>query len=80
MPCAPIVPDGNVVLAPLEPNLCVVVLGDNVEEVTEQEIRLILGDTVDALREASVDVDRFPARDGCKKKTILADALTSDPS
>lgn len=66
MPHAAVVPDGHVVLAPLEPHLGVVVLGHQVEEVVEKHVGLILGDAVDALGEALVDVDRLPPGHSCK--------------
>lgn len=62
MPHASVVPDGQVVLAPLESHLRVVVLGDHVEQVPKEEVRLVFGHAVDALRKALVDVDGFPAR------------------
>lgn len=63
VPHAPVVPDSQVVLAPLEADLGVVILRDHVEEVAEEDVRLVFGDAVDALGEALVDVDGFPARD-----------------
>lgn len=65
MPGAAIVPDGEVVLVPLEADLGVVVLRDEVEEVGEEEVGFVFCDAVDALGEAFVDVDGFPACDGC---------------
>lgn len=64
MPHAPVVPDGEVVLAPLEADLGVVVLGDEVEEVGEEDVGLVLCDAVDALGEALVHVDGLPSRYG----------------
>ncbi len=66
MPHAAVIPDSHVVLAPLEPHLSVMVLGHQVEEVVEKHVGLILGDAVDALGEAFVDVDRLPPRYSCK--------------
>lgn len=65
VPHAPVVPDGEVVLAPLEADLRVVVLDDNVEEIAQQEVGFVLGDAVDAFCEAFVYVDGFPSRYGC---------------
>ena len=64
MPSAAVVPDGEVVLAPLEAHLGIVVLGDEVEEIGKQNIGLVLGDAVDAIGEALVDVEGFPSSDG----------------
>lgn len=61
MPHAPVVPDGEVVLSPLEADLGVVVLGNNVEEVAQQQVGFVLCDAVDAFCEAFVYVDGFPA-------------------
>lgn len=57
-----IVPDGEVVLIPLEADLRVMVLSDKIEEVGEEDVALVLGDAVDALGEAAVDKDGFPSR------------------
>lgn len=65
VPHAPVVPDGQVVGAPLEADLGVVVLGDEVEKVGEQDVGFVLGDAVDALCEASVYVDGFPTGYSC---------------
>lgn len=64
VPGAPVVPDGEVVGAPPEADLGVVVLGDEAEEVREEEVGLVAGDAVEALGEALVDVDGLPACDG----------------
>lgn len=37
------------------------ILGDNIEKVAKEEIRLILAYAVDALGEALVDIDGLPA-------------------
>lgn len=66
MPHAAVIPDGHVVLAPLEPYLGVVILGHKVEKVAEEHVGLVLGHTVDALGEALVDVDRLPPRYRCQ--------------
>lgn len=73
VPHAAVIPDGHVVLAPLEPQLGVVVLGHQVEEVVEKHVRLVLGDAVDALGEALVDVDRLPAGHSCKVSADVKD-------
>lgn len=54
------------ILGPLEPNLEVVVLGDVLEEVRERVVRLVLGELDDALREALVDEEALPARNGVR--------------
>lgn len=71
VPHAPVVPDGQVVFAPLEADLGVVVLGDDVEEILQQEVGFVLCDAVDALGEAFVYVDGFPARHGCEKGVFV---------
>lgn len=38
VPHAAVVPDGQIILAPLEADLCVVILGDNVDQVAQQEV------------------------------------------
>lgn len=65
VPRASVVPDGQVILAPLEAHLGVVVLRDQVEEVREEEVGLIAGHAVDALGETTVDIDGLPPSDGC---------------
>lgn len=60
----PVIPDRQVVLAPSVPDLRVMVLGNKVEEVVQENIALVLGDAIDAFCEALVDIDRLPARDG----------------
>lgn len=70
VPHAPVVPNGEVVLAPLEADLGVVVLGDDVEEVAQDQVGLVFCDAVDALGEALVYVDGFPSRYGCKMKML----------
>lgn len=66
MPHATVIPDGHVVLAPLESHLGVVILGHKVEKVAKKHIGLVLGHAVDTLGEALVDVDRLPTRYSCK--------------
>lgn len=66
VPHTPVVPDGQVVAAPLEADLGVVVLGDEVEEVLQQDVGLVLGNAVDALGEAPVDENGFPTGYGCE--------------
>lgn len=46
------------------------VLGHQVEEIIEQQIRLIFGDSVDSFREALVNVHRLPASYGCGKSVL----------
>lgn len=64
MPGTSIVPDGQVVLTPLESDLCVVILCHDIEQIPEYQIRFVLCDSVDSLREALVYINRFPASDG----------------
>ena len=61
---APVVPNRQVIFAPLEPHLRVVIVGDEAEEVGKKKIRLVFGDAVDALCEAPVYVERVPSSDG----------------
>ena len=61
MPRAPIIPNSEVIGTPLETHLCVMVLGNEVEEVGKQQIRFIFYDTIEALSEAFIYIDRFPA-------------------
>ena len=75
MPSAAVVPDGEVVFAPLEPHLGIVVLGDEVEEIGQQNIRLVLGDAIDALGEALVDVEGFPSSDGLEVLVVSSDSV-----
>jgi hypothetical protein len=63
MPCAPIIPNSEVVHPPLEAHLDIVVLRDEVEKIGEEEIGLVFCDAVEAFGEAFVYVDGFPARD-----------------
>lgn len=64
MPCAPVVPDSDVILTPSESYLGIVVLCYHIEEVFKEDIRLVFCDAVDALGEALVDVDRVPPSNG----------------
>jgi hypothetical protein len=63
MPRAPIIPDSQIIRPPLEPYLRIVVLRDEIEKIGEYEVGFVFCDAVDALGEAFVHVDRFPARD-----------------
>lgn len=56
MPRTPIIPDSEIVLTPLEPHLCVVVLRNEIEQVRQKQVRLVFCDAVDTLGEAFVDV------------------------
>lgn len=62
MPCASIIPDGKVILPPLEAYLSVVILRYEVEEIWQQDIGLVLGDAIDALGEPPVNVHGVPSR------------------
>lgn len=42
MPRTPVIPDGEIVLAPLEAHVRVVVERDQVEEVVEEEVGFVL--------------------------------------
>jgi hypothetical protein len=64
MPGTPVIPNRNIVLSPLEAYLGIVVLCHKVEEIGQDDIRFIPRQPFDALREAPVDVDLFPSRDG----------------
>jgi hypothetical protein len=64
MPITPVVPNRKIVLPPLEPHLGVMVLRHKVEQVWQQQIRLVSSNTIDPLGEAPVHEHGFPSSDG----------------
>jgi hypothetical protein len=60
-----VIPYGDRVLGPFEPDLEVVVVGDQVGAVANDEIGFVARHIVDALGKGRVDKDAFPARDRC---------------
>ena len=56
-------PDGDVVLAPLEPDVEVVVVGHEPVQVVEDLLALVRRELVDTLGEGPVDEDALPACD-----------------
>lgn len=66
MPRTPIVPDSKIVCPPFESDLRIVILSDKVEKVLQDEIGLVLGDAVDSLSKAFVDVHGLPSCHSCK--------------
>lgn len=61
-----VVPDGQIIGSPLEADLQIVVLGDQLQEIGLEDLTLALGDVVDpaALDLVAGAEERFPARDG----------------
>jgi hypothetical protein len=57
----PVVPYRKVVGTPLESYLGVVILRDQIEKIIEKQVRLVFSNSIDALGEALVDVNGFPA-------------------
>jgi hypothetical protein len=60
-----VIPNGHIVLVPLEPHLQIMVLGDQLQEVRLDDITLALSHTIDPalLNLVSCTEERFPARD-----------------
>lgn len=56
-----VIPDGAVILVPLEAHLRIVILRHEVEQVVQEDVGLILVDPIDPLRESLVDIDALPA-------------------
>ena len=71
VPRAPVVPDGEIIWPPLEADLGVVVLCQEVEKEAQQEVRFVFCYAIDALGEALVYVDRFPSCYGCWKVSVF---------
>jgi hypothetical protein len=67
VPHTAVIPDGHIILAPLEPHLGVMVLGHKIEQVAEKHVGLVLGDAVDAFGETLIDVHGLPPRHSCQE-------------
>jgi hypothetical protein len=65
MPVAPVVPNGKVILSPLEADLSIMILRYEIDQIREKEVRLVSCHSIDALREAFVHEDGFPSRNSC---------------
>lgn len=77
MPCTPVVPDGKVILSPLEPHLRVVILRHQIEEIRQYHIRLVFRHSVDSLREPFVHIYALPSGDSCCTLSESLDGLTA---
>lgn len=65
--CLPsVVPNCEIVWSPLKAHLRIVILGYKIEQVVQNQVRLIFCDAVDALGETFVDVDRLPSSHRCR--------------
>ena len=70
----PVIPNRHVILFPFEPHLRVMILRQQIEQILEQQIRLVLRHAVDPRREAAVDEHTFPARGGVRADDGVAGA------
>jgi hypothetical protein len=64
MPHTSVVPDSEIIGSPLEADLRIVVLGDNIEEIAQQQIGFVFCYAVDALGEAFVHIHALPSSYG----------------
>jgi len=65
MPIAPVIPDCKIVFPPLEADLRVMVLGDQIYQIVEEQVALIFGNTIDSFCESLVDENRLPSCHSC---------------
>ena len=57
---APIIPDGDIVFAPLESYLHIMILGDQIEKIVQNDITFDFGHVVDMTQVMTHRKDRLP--------------------
>ena len=56
----PVVPDGYIILSPLEPNLDIVIMSQQIQEVVQDNLTFAFGDVVDVAYVVTDSEDALP--------------------
>lgn len=74
----PIVPNGNVILSPLETNLDIMIVGQQVQEVVQQDLALAFCNIVDMSDVMTNSEYRFPPSDGIRANNLFVNTIVRD--
>jgi len=61
--CTPIIPDGDVVFAPLEPHLHIMIMRHQIEKVVQKDITFNFRDVIDVTHMVAHRENRLPSCD-----------------
>jgi hypothetical protein len=75
---APVVPNGNVILSPLETNLDIMIVRQQVQEVVQQDLTLAFCNVVDMSDVMTNSEYRFPPSDWIRTNNLLVNTIVRE--